>query len=257
MLIKSHNIENQLGISHGFFTRNGGASEGIYKSLNAGGRGTGDKIEYVDENRKRIADKFKIPSQNLLNLYQIHSDKVIRVSQIWDIDNRPEGDAMVTNKPGIALGILTADCVPILFADPVNKIIGAAHAGWKGVIGGIIENTILAMEEIGSRRKNILAAIGPAIGRDSYEVGREFKQKFISQSPSYEKYFSDSQKAEHYMFDIKQSAYDKLANCEINAINMLTNDTYVEEERFFSYRRSTHKNEPDYGRQISVIMLTN
>ena len=196
-----------------------------------------------------------VDAANLLSLRQTHSAHVVVITDKWDSNSRPQGDAMVTNQPGIALGILTADCVPVLFADRKNGVIGAAHSGWKGAISGILQHTIHAMIARGATHESIACAIGPAIARDSYEVGPEFRETFMHKSADNAAYFVASIKTGYWLFDLKQFVYAILADSGINSINMLENDTYLEEDAFFSYRRATHRGEADYGRQISVIML--
>jgi YfiH family protein len=239
-------------ITHGFFTRKGGVSDGIYASLNCG-MGSDDVRENVIENRKRVADSLK--AKYLCSLYQVHSADVVVVDTPWRHSKLPKADAMVTKQRGIALGILTADCAPVLFADKDAGVIGAAHSGWKGAIGGVLEATIAAMEALGGQRSNIVAAIGPAIAQKSYEVGAEFQEKFIQKNKDNARYFTAGVRAEHMLFDLKAFVKDTLAEAGLSAINMLENDTYLEEDAFFSFRRATHRGEPNYGRQISAIML--
>jgi len=241
-------------IAHAFFTRQGGMSEGIYKGLNCG-LGSRDNPLHVAENLKKVEHEIGAEAGNLLTLYQIHSQQVVTVTQKWERGNSPQADAFVTREKGIALGILTADCVPILFADATHQVIGAAHAGWKGAIGGIAENTIAAMEALGAKKETIACAIGAAIAQKSYEVNGAYRENFLHVSPDNTHYFIPSIKPSHFLFDLKKYVYDRLLNAGISQINMLYNDTYAEEEHFFSFRRSTHRKEPDYGRNISVIML--
>jgi len=255
MFLTAQNLAGYPSISHGFFTRTGGVSEGIYASLNAGGRGTGDTIPHVDENRRRIAQALGAETASLLTLYQIHSTHVITVNGVWDIDERPQADAMVTATPGIALGILTADCVPLLFADTEAGVIGAAHAGWKGALGDIAAETVRIMIGLGAQLERIAVAIGPSIAKQSYEVRTAFKEPFLTANPASENYFAGTQNNGHWLFDLKGFIRDSLTRTGINNINMLENDTYLEESDFFSYRRATHNGEPNYGRQISAIML--
>jgi YfiH family protein len=253
MFISSPLLSEIPSISHGFFTRNGGVSEGTYQSLNCGW-GSNDNLAHVEENRRRVSKSLGALPKNLCSLYQIHSADVVNVTSPWTRESMPQADAMVTNKPGIALGILTADCVPVLFADSKNNVIGAAHSGWKGAFAGILQNTVNAMIALGADFNHITASIGPAISKDSYEVGVEFYQNFWGKSADYRKYFSPSREA-HYFFNIKGFVKDMLLETGIQAVNTLENDTYIEEDNFFSYRRNTHKGISDYGRQISAIML--
>lgn len=253
MYLTASNLSSLPGVAHGFFTRNKGVSDGIYASLNCG-LGSGDDAAHVRENRDRVAQALGAPGERLCSLMQIHSADVIAVAREWDIAGRPQGDAMATNVPGVALGILTADCVPVLFADVERGVIGAAHSGWKGAFGGVLENTIETMVGLGAKREAIACAIGPAIAQPSYEVGDEFRDKFLQRSAHCEGYFVPSEHG-RWLFDLKAFVRDTLRESGIRDINMLENDTYIEEDAFFSFRRSTHRGEADYGRQISAIML--
>ncbi len=241
-------------IAHGFFTRTGGTSGGIYASLNCG-LGSSDTPDHIMENRQRAAAALGTVPDRLCSLHQWHSADVITVEKPWLHTTLPHADAMVTRMPGIALGILTADCVPVLMADAESGIIAAAHAGWKGALAGILENTLAAMTGLGAAPKRIIAAIGPAIAQASYEVDTPFKQRFEHDNPANVAYFLPSVKAGHWYFDLKAHVRNRLAKMQLDCINLLENDTYVEEDNFFSYRRATHRGEPDYGRQISAIML--
>lgn len=253
MLLKVPNLSS-ASVSHGFFTREGGVSQDIYASLNCG-HGTKDQREYVNKNRAAVARELGTAAGNLLSLHQVHGVHVITVTESWNVNNRPQGDGMVTTKPGIALGILTADCVPILLADKKKNIIGAAHAGWRGALAGIAEATVNAMESLGAKRETIAAAIGPAIAQSSYEVDSTFHAAWLHKSPDNQKYFIPAKSTGKFLFDLKRAVYDTLLNYGVTDINLLENDTYLEEDRFFSYRRAVHAHEADYGRQISAIML--
>jgi len=247
------------GIAHGFFGRAGGVSTGIYDSLNCG-PGSSDDPHAVAENR-RLATAALAPQSpakvdvRLISLSQIHS-AIVHVVQA-DAP-RPEGDAMVTAAPGLVLGILTADCAPVLLADPQAKIIAAAHAGWKGALGkdgnGILEATLNAMEKLGAVRQRIQAAIGPCISQDNYEVGGEFRDRFLE--PDQHRFFIPSGKEGHYRFDLPGYAAHRLTAAGIETVETLDVCTYPAENGFFSFRRTTHAGEPDYGRQLSAIMLT-
>ncbi|WLR91400.1 peptidoglycan editing factor PgeF [Shinella zoogloeoides] len=237
---------------HGFFTREGGVSEGIYRGLNVG-LGSKDERKNVHENRARVARWFSAAPERLATVHQVHSPDVVVVDDSYD-GTRPEADALVTATPGIVLGVLAADCGPILFCDPEARIVGAAHAGWKGALYGVLENTIAAMEKLGAKRENILASLGPSIGRRNYEVGPEFVQRFLDVDGTYERYFTPSEKADHAMFDLPGLTTQRLADAGVTAEN-LDICTYPDEDRFYSYRRTTHRQEPDYGRQISAIMI--
>jgi YfiH family protein len=241
-------------IRHGFFTRKGGTSTGLYASLNCG-YGSGDDLDIVTENRKKIAAKLHVPVDSLCTAFQIHSPDVLVIDKPWLWEDAPEADALVTRTPGIALGILTADCLPVLFADTTRGIIGAAHAGWKGAIGGVLEATIDAMIRIGARPETITATIGPAIAQGSYEVGMEFHDRFIAHDPANTLYFIHGGRPDHFLFDLKAYAKDRLRNAGLSLINVLAPDTCLQENDFFSYRRATLRGEPVYGRQISAISL--
>jgi YfiH family protein len=240
------------GIAHGFFTRHGGVSDGIYSGLNVG-VGSKDTPEHVSENRTRVAGWFGKDLDRLATLYQIHSADVVVVDTPID-GVRPQADGQVTNRPGIVLGVLTADCGPVLFADAEAGVIGAAHAGWKGAFDGVLENTISAMEKLGAERKNIVASLGPSIAQRNYEVGPEFYDRFEARNPEWTRFFKPSVKQDHHLFDLPSLTVSRLKAAGVKAEN-LDICTYADEERFYSYRRTTHRNEPDYGRQISAIML--
>ena len=241
----------QSGIAHGFFGRRDGVSTGIYESLNCG-PGSGDDPVLVARNRERVADHF---NAELVTLHQVHSAMAVPVSLAWG-DVRPQADGVVTRTLGIALGILTADCAPVLFADAQARVIGAAHAGWKGAIGGIVESTLKAMEELGATRANIAAAVGPCIAQANYEVGAEFRARFADEDAANTKYFIASDRENHFRFDLEAYVLDRLRTAGLQNVKGLATDTYAREAEFFSFRRATHRSEPSYGRQISVIVLT-
>jgi len=253
MIIQSPPLKHP-GVTHAFFTRAGGVSTGIYASLNCGA-GSDDNANSVMENKRRASEQLGVLPEKLLTLYQVHSPDVITVDHTTDIQNRVKADAMVTRTPGIALGILTADCVPILFSDPINKVIGAAHSGWKGTQGNIAGNVIRTMIEMGADRENICVAIGPAIQQASYEVGPEFPDHFTSQDPSLKNYFIPSPNEGHFQFDLTALVKDQIIAEQVNTVDLLHLDTYCDEARFFSYRRMCHRKENDYGRQLSAIAL--
>ncbi|PIR32735.1 MAG: polyphenol oxidase [Alphaproteobacteria bacterium CG11_big_fil_rev_8_21_14_0_20_44_7] len=243
MFLKSEIIKSK----HGFFTRQGGGSKGIYESLNCGA-GSDDDAEMVKMNRDIV--KNALSAKSLITAYQTHSD-------ICAVVNSPSqeitADAMVTKVPGIALGVLTADCVPILLEDKKAGVIGVAHAGWKGARFGIIGSVIRGMENIGA--VNIRAVIGPCIRKESYEVSKSFFEVFASETPENNKYFSSSDKEGHLMFDLVEYVGDKLSKHGVLKIDAIAEDTYSQADKFYSYRRATHNGDPDYGRQISVICL--
>jgi len=237
-------------IRHGFFTRAGGTSEGIFRGLNVG-LGSSDERDKVVENRSRVCRWFTLPDDRLATLYQIHSTDVVVVDAV-QAGERPQGDAMVTATPGIVLGVLTADCGPILFADPQANVVGAAHAGWKGALYGIVEQTVSAMEELGAERNRIVACLGPSISGRNYETGPEFRQNFIETDPESAAFFSEPGSTGHAFFDLPEFTMMQLKRSGVRA-GRTGHCTYHDEDRFFSYRRTTHRREPDYGRQISVI----
>ena len=240
------------GIRHGYFTRTGGVSEGIYGSLNVG-TGSADDQALVRENRRRAAEWMGVQADHLLTAYQIHSPDVIVAREPFSGD-RPKADGIVTDRPGIAVGASSADCGPVLFADAEARVVGAAHAGWKGAFTGVLENTVAAMEALGARRDRIVAVLGPSISRDNYEVGPEFVERFVGADEANEGYFTPSPAAGHALFDLNRYTVDRLAAAGVRA-SMLGRCTYAEEDSFYSYRRATHRGEADYGRQISAIVL--
>ena len=239
-------------IPHGFLGRRGGVSTNAYASLNVG-IGSDDDPANIAENRRRATEAV-LPGAKLVGLYQVHSADAVTVIEPFDDAIRPHADALVTNRPGLALGILTADCAPVLFADSEAGIVGAAHAGWQGALGGVTDATLLAMEAIGARRDRIVAAVGPCIARASYEVDAGFLRRFCEDDPANERFFADGRDGRH-QFDLESHAVARLAGAGIGRIEALGLDTYADAARFFSYRRATHRGEADYGRQISVIGL--
>jgi len=241
-------------IRHAFFTREGGVSQGIYGSLNCG-PGSNDDSKAVAENRLRAMTMMDLPGSALVTVHQCHTHDVVVVDSPWAEGARPKADAMVTTRPGLALGILTADCAPVLFADRGGAVVGAAHAGWKGAIGGVLENTLDKMIELGAKKKNIVAAIGPCIGQRSYEVGPEFPAPFMAEDPINADFFAPSAKDGHFLFDLPGYVSRKLSRLGVHDVTRMPADTCRDETRFFSYRRATLRREPDYGRQLSVIVL--
>ena len=252
MTPRTHPSLGASGIAHGFFGRDGGVSSGIYQSLNCG-PGSSDDPAAVAENRRRVAAALS-PGARLVSLSQIHSATVHTLS--GDPGGRPEGDAMVTATPGMALGILTADCAPVLLADPEARVIGAAHAGWKGALGGVLEATLEGMEKLGASRERIQAVIGPCISQDSYEVGWDFRDRFLEQGLKNRRFFVPSDKEGHYRFDLPGYAAHRLTAAGGGSAAMLGICTYPSQNGYFSFRRTTHAGEADYGRQISAIVLT-
>ncbi|MDG1287925.1 MAG: peptidoglycan editing factor PgeF [Rickettsiales bacterium] len=251
--VKAENLENLDGITHGFFTRQGGVSTGIYASLNTG-RGSNDSQQSIGENRALV--RKEMGADALCSLHQTHSADVIEVTMPWVPSDLPKADAMVTNREGLALGILTADCVPVLFADVGAGVIGAAHSGWKGTQAGIIQNTVKAMEKLGAEASHIVAAIGPCISQESYQVDTLFRANLISADERTVEFFErDSDQPTHYLFNLKAYALLQCQRAGLSNIETLKNNTYAQEDLFYSYRRSCHRNESDYGRQVSAIML--
>ena len=243
------------GISHGFFTREGGHSSGLFTSLNCG-MGSGDDKEIVARNRAVVAGRLGVAPDHLLSAWQVHSPDAAVVSAPWEGEERPRVDALVTRTPGIGLGVLTADCGPVLFADPSAGVIGAAHAGWKGALTGVTTRTLDVMEEQGASRKNVIAVIGPMISKAAYEVGPEFPGRFTEADPANARWFTPSPRAGHFMFDLPGYLANRLRAEGVGTVVNLSLCTFSDERRFFSYRRATHRNERDYGRLISAIALT-
>lgn len=242
------------GIRHAFFSREGGVSGGIYAGLN-GGLGSQDDPAHVAENRRRMAAQMGVDPLHFLTAYQVHSPDVAVATAPWNTDTRPRVDAMVTKVEGLALGVTTADCGPVLFADPKVRVIGAAHAGWKGALTGVLENTIAEMEKLGANRSDITVAIGPLIRQPSYEVGAEFVERFVREDGEYALFFVPSTREGHAMFNLGGFIRMRLERAGVGTIDDTGIDTYPDEQ-LFSYRRSVHRKEPDYGRQIHAIVLT-
>lgn len=242
------------GIAHAFFTRRGGVSSGVYTSLN-GGVGSRDAAESVAENRARMARALGVAPSHLAVPYQVHSPDVVAISEPWSPENRPRCDGIVTATPGLALGVTGADCGMILFADPRARVIGAAHAGWKGALTGVVEATVAAMVGLGAAPGNIRAALGPCIAQASYEVGPEFVAAFAAADETHARYFTASVNQGRSMFDLHAYIGARAARAGIGHFEDSWLDTYADEERFFSYRRTTHRREPDYGRLVSGIAL--
>jgi YfiH family protein len=240
------------GVRHGFLGRRGGISQGICWGLNVGW-GSNDDRETIRENRRRAVDAVA-PAAALITVHQVHSPESLYVTAPWPDDARPRADAMVADRPGLVLGILTADCAPVLLADREAGVVGAAHAGWKGALGGVVEATVAEMERRGAVRSRIAAAVGPCIARKSYEVDEGFLRRFAEADPEHERFFSLGREG-HHQFDLEGFVLSRLAEAGLTRIEALGEDTYSQPDRFFSYRRATHRGEPDYGRQISLIAL--
>lgn len=252
MYIEAPELSGHSGIRHAFFTRQGGVSEGIYASLN-GGLGSADLPAHVAENRARMTAALGLPPAALVSVHQVHSAQAVVVEAPFAPDARPKADGMATRVPGLALGILTADCGPVLFADREAGVVGAAHAGWRGAFTGVLEATLAAMESLGAARPSIVAVLGPTIGPDAYEVGPEFVARFPQSDAGY---FRPSPREGHALFDLPAYVAARLKAAGVGEVATLGLCTYADPERFYSYRRTTHQGEPDYGRLISAIALT-
>jgi YfiH family protein len=242
------------GVSHGFFTRQGGVSSGYYSSLN-GGLGSNDTKANVTENRARMAAALGVEPRRLLTAFQIHSPDVAVVEAPWALEARPNADAIVTRTPSLAIGVTTADCGPILLADPQAQIIGAAHAGWRGALSGVVEATVDAMERLGAERGQIRAAIGPMIRQSNYEVGPDLIAHFVAADPGNERFFAPAPRPHHALFDLGGYIAARLKGAGIQRIEDIGLCTYADPDRFFSYRRSSHRAEADYGRHVNAIAL--
>lgn len=251
-MIELLRAESLNGLPHGFAGRRGGVSTGIHAGLNVG-LGSQDDRDAVLRNRA-LAAQALLPAAQLVTVHQVHSPDVVTVTGPTDDQARPAADAMVTDRPGLILGILTADCVPVLFADAQAGVVGAAHAGWKGAIGGVTDRTLDAMQALGADPARIACAIGPCIGRASYEVTPDFMDRFVAQDDANERFFTPG-RPDHLQFDIAAYVAARLAQAGVTRITLMDEDTYSQPDRFYSYRRSCHRNESDYGRQISMIAL--
>ncbi len=247
-------LDEATGIRHGFFTRRGGVSEGRYASLNCG-LGSDDDPDRVRANRARAMARLGRNEAALATAYQVHSARVAVVERPWSADRRPEVDGLVTRTPGVALGILTADCAPVLLADARAGVIGAAHAGWRGAWSGVIEATVAAMTELGARRNHVVAAVGPCIHQDSYEVGPEFLEQVTDGEPDAERFFRASRRAGHALFDLPGYVASRLHALSLAGVDGSPSDTCADEDLFFSYRRVTLNGGGDYGRMLSAIVV--
>jgi YfiH family protein len=255
-LLQAPALAALAGIRHAFFTRDGGVSDGVYASLN-GGPGSEDAPANVSENRARMAAMLGVRPDRFLTAYQIHSPDVVTIERPWSAQERPRADAIVTRAPGLAIGVTTADCGPVLLADQQAGVIGAAHAGWRGAATGILEATIAAMERCGADRARMVAAIGPTIRQPNYEVGPEFVARFTAEDGANARFFQPSPRPDHALFDLPGYIAARLARAGVARVEDLGNCTYGDPARFFSYRRSTHHQERDYGRHINAIALAN
>jgi YfiH family protein len=241
-----------LAVPHGFLGRQGGVSKGEMWGLNVG-YGSGDDPDLIAENRRRAVEAV-LPGAELATVHQVHSPTVVYADHAWPQDDRPHSDAMVTDRPGILLGVLAADCAPVLFADPEAGVIGAAHSGWRGALGGVNEATVDAMEGLGAQRDRIAAVVGPSVSQASYEVDHGFRDRILEQDRANERFFVNGPAGRPH-FDLSGYILHRLAKAGIGDAAALGLDTYSDADRFYSYRRSTHRNEPSYGRQISMIGL--
>jgi polyphenol oxidase len=254
MMLQAKSLSRLDGIRHGFFTRAGGVSEGIYTSLN-GGVGSNDDAQRVGENRVRMARALHAEPANFVTCFQIHSPDVVVAEKPWTAEARPRADAIVTQVPGIAIGVSTADCGPLLFADAQACVIGAAHAGWRGAFAGVIENTVAVMEKFGADRGRIVAALGPLIRKQNYEVSQSFVDQFLRADRDHVRFFSAASREGHSMFDLPGFVTARIEQSGITLFEDLELCTYADESRFYSYRRSVHRAEPDYGRHVNAVIL--
>jgi YfiH family protein len=253
-MLQAQSLSNLPGIRHGFFTRSGGVSEGLYESLN-GGVGSEDLPERVAENRARMANQLGMAPEHFLTCYQIHSPEVVVAETPWPTAERPRADAIVTRVPNLAIGVSTADCGPVLLADPQARVIGAAHAGWRGALTGVIDRTVSAMEKLGAKRNRIVAAAGPMIRQPNYEVGQDLIDRFVAVEPNTVRFFKPAARPAHAMFDLAGYIVSRMRRAGIESIEDIGLCTYADPAQFFSYRRATHRGESDYGRHINAIAL--
>jgi YfiH family protein len=253
--LTAHTLARLPGIRHAFFTRAGGVSAGIYASLNAG-VGSNDSPEHVADNRARMAAALGVPPERFLTCYQIHSPDVVVATAPWTAAERPRADAIVTAVPRLAIGVSTADCGPVLFADAQARIIGAAHAGWRGALAGVTDSTIAAMERLGADRGRIVAALGPMIRQRNYEVGSDLRDRFAAADPANGRFFRPAAREHHFMFDLAGYVVARLAAAGVGTIADVDACTYADADQFYSYRRMTHRGDADYGRHVNAIVLT-
>lgn len=247
-------LNGDYRIRHAFFTRQGGVSGGLYASLNCG-FGSGDKVEDVARNRALAASRLDVPPDRLVSCHQVHGTDIVTVERQWPRQANPRADGMVTKVPGIALGILAADCAPVLFADPAAGVVGAAHGGWRGALAGVMEATVAAMGALGARRETIRAGIGPCIAQPSYEVGPEFGAAFAEADPESGEFFVPAARPGHFLFDLPGYIACRLGRLGLAAVEQSGRDTAADEELFFSYRRACLRGEKDYGRGLAAIVL--
>jgi YfiH family protein len=255
--VLSADLADRQNIRHGFFTRKGGVSTGIYQGLNTG-MGSNDNPDHVRANRKKVTDWFGVGPDHLATAYQVHSPDALVIDRPFssvEASTRPKVDGLVTATPGLVLGVQTADCGPVLFADAKASVIGAAHAGWKGATSGVMESTLTAMQSLGARLENIVAVLGPTISQANYEVGPEFAERLIAIDSDNAKWLAPSINPGHQMFDLPGYIVERLARAGV-AASWTGQCTYADESSYYSYRRTTHRNEPDYGRQIATICIS-
>jgi purine-nucleoside/S-methyl-5'-thioadenosine phosphorylase / adenosine deaminase len=253
-MLQANSLSKLAHVRHAFFTRAGGVSQGLYASLN-GGTGSNDAPDKIAENRARMAAALGVTPERLLTAYQVHSPDVAVADAPWTQAARPRADAIVTRTPKLAIGVSTADCGPLLLADSEAGVVGAAHAGWRGALSGVVEATVAAMEQLGAKRARIAAALGPAIRQPNYEVGPEFVARFAADDPANARFFAPAPRAGHALFDLAGYIAERAHRAGIDNFEDLGFCTYAEPERFFSYRRMTKMGEPDYGRHINAIAL--
>jgi YfiH family protein len=253
-MLQARNLASRGTIRHGFFTRRGGVSTGVYESLN-GGLGSDDDKEAVGENRARMAEALGVSPDRFVTCYQIHSPQVVVADEPWRRDEAPRADAIVTRTPGLAIGVATADCGPVLFADADAGVVGAAHAGWKGALAGVVEATLDEMEKLGARRSRIAVALGPMIRQANYEVGSDLVERFRAANPANAAFFRPGARPGHSLFDLPGYIAARLAAAGIVDVEDLGFCTYADSDRFYSYRRATHRGETDYGRHINAVAL--
>lgn len=247
-------LDDLPGIRHAFFERAGGVSEGVLSSLNCG-YGANDAVANVATNRQRALSTLDLEADRLATVYQVHSDRAVVANRPWARGEAPKADALATREPGVALGVLTADCVPVLLADAEARVIGAAHAGWRGALDGIVESVVAAMVSLGAAPERIVAGIGPAIGAGSYEVGPEFPDPFLAEDAGHRPLFRPAPRQGRFLFDIKGYVEKRLLNQGVSVVQTAPEDTCADEDRFFSYRRACLRQETDYGRGLSTICL--
>ena len=253
-MLQAPSLSRLARIRHAFFTRSGGVSDGVYTSLN-GGVGSNDAPEKVAENRARMAASLGVTPERFLTPYQIHSPDVVVADGSWTQETRPRADALVTREPKLAIGVSTADCGPLLFADETAGVIGAAHAGWRGAFTGVIEATLAAMETLGAARERVAVALGPTIRQPNYEVGPEFVERFLAADADNARFFTPSPRAGHAMFDLTGYIAERARRAGVASFEDLGLCTYADPDRFFSYRRMSQRGEPDYGRHINAIAI--